>query len=120
MVTGRCCRDYRSAGEEPRAVEPSFAAALDLFEVKLLQDLLDCGHDRALQHSQIRLLPRIDIEQDQFGQHSPGLVDEIQCPRRQLIDVVEVAAVLRVDQVAENSRSVGQVVEHNGESASQV
>ena len=42
-----------------------------LFEVKLLQDLLDSRQDRALQHPQIRLLPRIDIEQDQSGQHSP-------------------------------------------------
>lgn len=78
MVTDRCSRaptDRRS--EKPGAVEPRFAAALASFEVKLLQDLLDCGQNRALQHPQIRLLPRIDIEQDQFGQRSPGLVDEI-------------------------------------------
>jgi hypothetical protein len=35
-------------GEKPRTVEPCFAAALALFEVKLLQDLLDCGQDRSL------------------------------------------------------------------------
>jgi hypothetical protein len=34
-----------------------------LFEVKLLQGLLDRGQDRAFQHPQIRLVARIDSEQ---------------------------------------------------------
>src|SRR5829696_4374238 len=104
MVTDRCSRaptDRRS--EKPGAVEPRFAAALASFEVKLLQDLLDCGQNRALQHPQIRLLPRIDIEQDQFGQRSPGLVDEILVSSSATHPRRRGATVLRVDQVAESS-----------------
>ena len=115
----------RSAGSRPKRekslTQPRLTGSGRRLEVKLDKQLFDRREDRGPDHPQIGVLHRVDIEQEQLGQHGASFPDDVDVPPEHLVHLVGVAtAVLSPDQIAEGPYRVRQIVEQDRERSPQL